>query len=287
MILMNDRIRMLRPAPYQFSNKESAEYFRWFAEDGVSRTRPLDEDELVKFLVAECDATIKEARRRVREESLAKKGDKQLWLLCGANLLVDRIISAMLAEIEKHGLELMQHYPNDLLIHDKNVLMLQAVAGASIAWTVSDTATHLAPLGLHPESNQHVGYCLNLSSRQRFYHLSINQQSFSLKEISREEYKLLEKTSVPYGLGKKPVEGVNRLYKGDRVVGDINLVDIGNWHQRCFEVTVVPAEGISNIDMNALAVWAARIPVDIAGTLFVRTKEIWKDAVGERLRIAA
>lgn len=287
MISMNDRARMLRPAPYQFSNKESAEYFRWFTEEGTSRPRPLDEDELVKFLVAECDATIKEARRRVKEESLAKKGDKQLWLLCGANLLVDRIISAMLSEIEKHGLELMQHYPNDLMIHDKNVLMLQAAAGASIAWTVSDTATHLAPLGLHPESNSHVGYCLNLSSRQRFYRLSISQQSFSLEEISREKYALLETTKVPYSLCRKPAEGTNRLYKGDRVVGDINLVDIGNWHQRSFEVTVVPAEGITRLDMNALAVWAARIPVDVAGTLFVRTKEVWKDAAGERLQIAA
>ena len=49
---------------------------------------------------------------------------------------VASIIQSMQDIITKHGLELMQHYPNDLWVHDKANLMVMAVPSAHIAWLV-------------------------------------------------------------------------------------------------------------------------------------------------------
>ncbi len=57
--------------------------------------------------------------------------------------LVNQIIQSMQDIVVKHGLELMQHYPNDLLVHDKAHLMGMASPGAQFAWVVGDTHTHI------------------------------------------------------------------------------------------------------------------------------------------------
>ena len=47
--------------------------------------------------------------------------------------LVQKILTAMHSVIEKFELELMLNFPDDLLVHDRNILKRLAVPGAKIA----------------------------------------------------------------------------------------------------------------------------------------------------------
>lgn len=275
-ISQNDRVRMLRPALYQFdADNLGAEFYRWFDLEKKARPRPLDEDELVKFLVGQRGCSIKEARADVRENSNAKKGDKQLWLMV-QNPLVDRVIEALLAEINKYDLEVMSRYPNDLLIHDRNMLMMNAVPGARLAWTVYENSTRMIPLGLTKQQNEEVTYGTNTSSRQRFYELTIGYGSFKLKEVFLKDFEALCRVPVPY---RK--EGANEcfsLMKGDFRIGVVRYTDVGNYNSRKYEVEVTPVASLSAIDTVALSAWADRGAVDLAHTLFVRTHTTWNDS---------
>lgn len=268
-VSVNDHRRMLRPAIYQLK-KESAEYARWFDEDNVARPRPLDSVELARFFARrgmELDA----ARKKVADESQAKRDDKAIWLAV-QNPLVDRMIEAMRAEIEKHGLEVMQRYPNDILIHDRNMLLCNAAPGSRFAWTVHDTSSHLAVLGIHPDLNSDINAFVNHSDRQRFYELRVNHGSFSLNEIDERAFLSLRHVSVPY---HSTGRGSFRLLRGDTVVGHVRLDDVGNWQDRRYKVTITPDAQATARDLVALDAWSVRETVRLAGTLFVRSTMDW------------
>lgn len=280
MFELSEKGRFLRPAAYSFSEKgkTQAEFDRWFDIEGKARERPLDEAELVKYLVKEYGVPIKEARQRVRDESQATADDKAGWLRYGKNPLAEQMIALMLGQIELHGLEVLEHYPNDVHIHDRNTLNIHATNGMDMAWTVSDTSTHLVPLGLSLKKNEEVSYLMNLSSRQRFYRLSINNDTCCIKELTREAFAELGRVRVPYRLGApKVADGLNTIYRNDVKIGMIHLKDIGNWNSRAYEVTILPEKGLCLRDQIALQVFSERLPVDITGTLFVRTKVEWAE----------
>jgi len=48
--------------------------------------------------------------------------------------IANKIIDAMLAEVARYKLELLQRYPNDLLVHDRISLERGAHAGAKFCW---------------------------------------------------------------------------------------------------------------------------------------------------------
>lgn len=270
MLSMNDKVRMLRPAPYGFETKECPEYDRWYNQEGTPRARPLDANELARYLVKYRGMGIKAARLAVKDESLARDGDKALWLAC-LNPVVERIIEAMQAEVKKHGLDLMQHYPLDLTLHDKNQLLMEAVPGARFAWTVHDTSTNLSLLGVHPERNKEPTYLLNLSSRQKFYELKIREGGFALTEVSKKDYEALSRTPIPYRrIGEQ--KGFVLEERG-RKIGSIGVKDVGN---SLFEVEILPEADASPLSLVALSAYAQRAPVEIAHTLFVRSRTVWK-----------
>ncbi|RZI40369.1 hypothetical protein EGT07_23795 [Herbaspirillum sp. HC18] len=57
----------------------SAEFFRWYMADGTKRERPLDYDELVEFIAMRDRCSNLEAEREVCLNSLARKGDQEVW----------------------------------------------------------------------------------------------------------------------------------------------------------------------------------------------------------------
>ena len=48
--------------------------------------------------------------------------------------IANKIIEAMLAEVERYKLELLQRYPDDLLVYDRMALARNAHAGAKFCW---------------------------------------------------------------------------------------------------------------------------------------------------------
>ena len=186
--------------------------------------------------------------------------------------LAERIIEAAKTEIEKYSLELLQRYPNDLLVHDRAAFELYAVAGARIACVVGHCHTHLVPLGIHPGTNQEVSYLTNLANDDRFYEIvvSASGDDFSLKELSREGFADLVRTRVPY----KREGGASAFWlvrDGSRV-GYVMSESIGNACSPKYRGTITPVAGINEADKSALEMWCQKSIVEAAGTLFVRSE---------------
>lgn len=195
----------------------------------------------------------------------------------GKNSIADAIVAAMKAQVERHGLQLMRHYPADLLVHDRATLEKAAVPGAQIAWMCGHSHTHIVILGLHPDENMHVDYLLNLANDDKFYKLTVgNGETFSLKEITREAFGKLNQTSVAYQReGKLPGFWLTR--KNKERVGFISCALTGTYENKVVSVTITPIAGISELDISALLLWASHSAVETAHSLFVRSEVIWAE----------
>jgi len=194
--------------------------------------------------------------------------------------LVDNIIAAMLAEIEKHGLELMQRYPDDLRLHDRRVIARNAVAGGKLAWVVGHSHTHLAVLGIHPDQNEHPTWLTNLANADRFYVLDISATgaSFALKELSREAFRGLANTPIPYN--RIGLADAFWLYKNKTRVGTCRtefkgIVD----GRRSYHAFLSVMEGTPKKDKVALENWAAYASNELAGSLFRDLDFTWEPAI--------
>ena len=183
--------------------------------------------------------------------------------------LVERIIGAMRAEIEKYGLELLSRYPDDLLVHDRQNLEVFAVADAEIAWMVGHSHTHIVQLGLHPKENQGTTYLTNLANDDRFYVVKIlsSGSDFTMKEVSRESFGALANTPVRYKRDGGRT-GFWLIRDGQRV-GSVMLEAKGNLQRPKYHGTITPVAGCTARDKAALRMWCEKSIVEEAGTLFV------------------
>jgi len=191
------------------------------------------------------------------------------------NLIVDSIIDAMLSEITKYNLELLQRYPNDLLVHDRSVLEYAAIPGATIAWMVGDSHTHLVTLGLHKGESEMVRCLTNLSSNDRFYVLKVESSSFNLTELDRKQFMDLEHTNVPYSSHGSDSEF--SIYKGKAEIGHIKLNHSIRNQQPFVEALITPIAVANKMDLVALRMWCSKGITRLAGTLFVKSEEHWVD----------
>jgi len=194
--------------------------------------------------------------------------------------LVDNIIAAMLAEIEKHGLELMQRYPDDLLQHDRWVISRNAVAGGKLAWVVGHSHTHLAVLGIHPDQNEHPTWLTNLANADRFYVLDISATgaSFTLKELSRDAFRGLATTPIPYN--RVGLANAFWLYKNKTRVGACRTEFKGIVNgRRSYHAFLSIMEGTPEKDRVALENWAAYASNELAGTLLRDLDFTWEPAI--------
>lgn len=192
-------------------------------------------------------------------------------------MLIEKILQAMIAQIEQHGLELMKHYPNDLLKIDRAIIERGAHPGASVAWMVGHSHTHTVLLGLHPKESEAVAYHLNLARDDRFYTLKIDANGFMLTEIDRDAYAQLQHTPIPYQRDGG-ANGFWLLRNGDRV-GYCNITSTGNYQSRKWIAEITPASGIRPLDQAALHVWTSYAITELAGSLFAACEIHWKPAL--------
>jgi hypothetical protein len=184
-------------------------------------------------------------------------------------------IQLMLQEIEKHNLELMARYPNDLLVHDRRVLEMAASPGARLAWVVGHSHTHLVFLGVHPKENEMVTYLTNLCSSDHFYVLTVDPSGCRLKEVSREDFRSLHRTPVPYT--RKGTAESFTLYRKDEVVGHVVVRKVGNPIENRFDIEVVKVSDRKSDD-SALHIWAEKAVVEVGHSLFVKYEMHWSQA---------
>jgi hypothetical protein len=189
--------------------------------------------------------------------------------------IANKIIDAMLAEVERYKLELLQRYPNDLLVHDRISLERGAHAGAKFCWMVGDSHTHLARLGVHSKLNEYPTFLTNYCANDRFYVIDVarNGESFTLKEVTREFFPSLSRTPIPY----KRVGQANGfwLYKNDARVGSVSIVRAGTYEKPVYETALAVMAGTSEGDKAVLEHWSMQAAIEMAGTLFVTTNFAW------------
>jgi hypothetical protein len=190
-------------------------------------------------------------------------------------------LALMKEEIRKYELEVLQRYPNDLLVHDRHMLERALQPGARLGWMVGHSHTHLVPLGLSTKENENVTYLTNLASEDRFYLIRVGHKGdVKLSEVDREAFKALSHTPVPYEMESNGDFGQFWLLKNKARIGHIHIDRTGDWQSRLYSATLTPVESTTAaIDRVALELWANQSMVKMAGTLFVKTQINWADVI--------
>lgn len=193
--------------------------------------------------------------------------------------LVNNLIIAMEAQVKHHGLNLMNSYPNDLLIHDRNALNVIASPGARIGWMVGDRHTHLVSIGIHPEDNDMLPTLTNLCNSDKFYFIDINRMEaggFLMKQVSRDDFKKPWNEKCNFSRSGEKFNFV--VNHGKDVIGSVDIDIAGNMESRVFVCNVHPVSGITQLERTALHVWASKGVNHAAGTLFNRSELHWNEA---------
>lgn len=191
-------------------------------------------------------------------------------------ILVSRLVDAMKQKIEFYGLELLENYPNDLVVHDRAMLEKFANPGAMIAWMVGHSHTHIVSLGVHPKEQELVTCLTNLANDDRFFVIRIHSgNNFSFKEVERGQFSALANTPVPYRT-EGPTNGF-WLLRGAERLGHCAIERTGTMHDLTYHITITPIAGIAAAETAALTMWAEKSAVSLAGSLFVRTATTWAE----------
>jgi len=192
--------------------------------------------------------------------------------------LVQKILTAMHSVIEKFELELMLNFPDDLLVHDRNILKRIAVPGAKIAWMVGHTHTHMVALGFISEENINVEYLTNLCNDDRFFLISVGRNdSFKMEEVSRTEFAKLSNTAVRY-------ENVGStesfwLQSRSQQIGHVELKSVGDLRQNKIAASITPMSGISGHELVALEVACSHAITKSAQSLAVQYEVTWAEPI--------
>lgn len=190
---------------------------------------------------------------------------------------VSAVLESMQEEILAHGLEVLQRYPRDLLVHDREILERVASPGVRLGWVVGHCHTHLIPLGVHARYNEMAPGLTRMSGEDRFYIVEFLAKGHRITAIDRSAFAGLANTPIPYSL-----DGASKafwLLKNGSRVGYCELINQGHYPSPSYQVVLTPVAGISAADRAALDAWGSRAAVDAAGTLFVKAECVWKDPV--------
>lgn len=191
---------------------------------------------------------------------------------------IDSLINAMLEQINLHKLELMQHYPNDLLVHDRAILSFLAVPGMQFGWVVGDRHTHIVAIGLHPEETDMLNGLTFLSNNDKFYFISIKKDEpngFKLMNVTREEF--TRPAALPCEYQRNGDNWSFTVSAKEKVIGSVQIDVAGNYSDRSYICQVFPRPDLSQLEVSALRVWANKGVSKAAGTLFCKGEIIWND----------
>ncbi len=191
---------------------------------------------------------------------------------------IESILNAMKTLITKYKLEVLQRYPDDLLVHDKAMLERIAVPDSKIAWMVGHSHTHLVALGFHPVENLNVQYLTHLASEDRFFILTVGKEHcFKLSEVDRAQFAALSATPVPYE--RRGGSSNFWLYRDRAKLGHVAIEQVGTWQSRTVKAVITPIRGISEHEHAALGIWCSYAITELTGTLFVHSEITWAEAV--------
>lgn len=166
--------------------------------------------------------------------------------------MIQKMIDAMQKEVERHGFELLQRYPRDLLVHDRAILAQYAKPGAIIAWVIGHCHSQAVAVGIHEMEHSLLTTLAKQSRTDQFYRLDCGNDHFKLTSITREDYLALCNTPIPYTATRNPKNFV--LSRNGINVGHCQVTppDYRVSRDRIHVLELTPTRNASPLDLAAL-----------------------------------
>ncbi|MFC0170733.1 hypothetical protein ACFFKC_21950 [Pseudoduganella danionis] len=197
--------------------------------------------------------------------------------------MINAIYADMLAIINKHQFEVAKLYPVDLIC-DRSRLEASATPGASIAWCVGNTHTHIVFLGLEPENNEMVHCFTNLSAGDKFYLIKIGQSDYSFKEVDRKQFADLASTRIPYRMLGTASDFT--LYKDSCRLARCVTQRHGSYENVVFKSKITAFESLHKLDRYAVELWCNRKISEASGSVFSKRELDWQES-GQAFQLQA
>lgn len=195
--------------------------------------------------------------------------------------MIEQLMTALHALIAEHKIDLLKHYPDDLNVHDRRILERYMMPGATLAWVVGHTHTHLVPLGIHPKQNDMVKCFTHLSRSDHFFLIKFGANGdFNITQLNRDVFEALSSHPIAYAVQACGPDFT--LLKRDKTIGRFHLqvlpyaLDTANPRRK---VTFSPAPGISDFERTVLALWGEEAARESAGSHFTHVEVEWPAAV--------
>ena len=166
--------------------------------------------------------------------------------------MIQKIIDVMQQEIVRHGFELMQRYPRDLLVHDRAILTQYAKPGAVIAWVIGHCHSQAVAVGIHQQEHSLLTALAKQSRSDQFYRLECAADTFELTHITRDDYLALSHTPIPYLATRNPKNFV--LSRNGIAVGQCQITppDYRVSKDRTHTLALTPTCSATALDLAAL-----------------------------------
>jgi hypothetical protein len=166
--------------------------------------------------------------------------------------MIQEMIDAMQQEVVRHGFELMQRYPRDLLVHDRAILTQYAKPGAVIAWVIGHCHSQAVAVGIHEMEHSVLTTLAKQSRADQFYRLDCAADGFELTAIARDEYLALSNTPIPYRATRNPKNFI--LSRNGFAVGHCQITppDYRVSQDRIHTLELTPTRNASPLDLAAL-----------------------------------
>ncbi|WP_163056833.1 hypothetical protein [Acidithiobacillus ferrooxidans] len=180
------------------------------------------------------------------------------------------IIDYMLKKITENGLEVMERHPTDVVVFDRKRLVQVAYPGAQLLWMVSNTASHLFLLGVHPDENRTAKAATALGM-DFVCHIQVGR-TLKLSSLTPDKAALLCDSAVPGYTARYITGQMAIIHHHEKTVATLR---IAGRHQDTTLVTVEPAEGITPAERGAAQLWAEKYHSRYAGSSFAKGEIIW------------
>jgi hypothetical protein len=174
----------------------------------------------------------------------------------------------MVDVVKQHRLELLQRYPDDLMISDLGYLKRYARPGVVFAWCVGDCHSHLTMLGFTKADTELVSALTNLANNDRFFRIRCLSDDVVLDALSREQFSALATTPVPYQV-KNTTEGIT-FWRHDEPIGAAlirRLLPEPQQSNASYEAIITPKYGVTEVDLAAFEAATCR-RIHELGSLF-------------------
>ena len=190
-------------------------------------------------------------------------------LLFGENDQHREIVDRMIDVINETGLEILERHPTDVVVYDRQRLVQVAYPGANLLWMVSNSASHLFVLGVHPDENR-VAKTSTTLGMDFVCHIQVGKK-IQFTPLTTDNAAALCDRSVPEYAASYVSDGMVEVNHHGQKIATMKI----STRPGQTPVTIIPERTITPAERGAVQLWAEKYQVQYAGTLFAKGGITW------------